>query len=255
MEKIILVIFTLLPLTIIGQISDTTKTKGIAVGLTFSPDYCYRTLIPDNSNLSKGTVDLRDSIEIPKIGFSAGVSVFYEFSKRINIEIGLQFSDKGKKIEIDYSELTFGDLIDTRYGFVYSISGQDLPASVTVINKYQHLDFPVKVNYSIISKKMKFFLTTGISTNVFLAYKTTAIKKYSDGKTERNTSSSDYYDFSKVNFAFIGGLGMEYTLANKLGFRLEPIYRRSINSIIDAPIKSYLYSFGINIGIFYKLGV
>jgi len=56
-----------------------------------------------------------------------------------------------------------------------------------------------------------------------------------------------------VNFAVLAGIGMDYDFKSKIKFRIEPIYRRSINTIINAPIKGYLYSVGLNIGVYYKI--
>jgi len=58
---------------------------------------------------------------------------------------------------------------------------------------------------------------------------------------------------SRINFAVVAGLGINYDLTSRLTFRVEPTYRRSITSIINAPIKGYLYSAGINTGIYFKL--
>ena len=237
--KLFLIFLTFFPLTIFCQSTDTTKTKRIAIGLTFSPDYCYRKLSPDAT--SQWIADSRDNLEIPKFGFTTGLSLLFQLNKRLTFETGLQYSNKGEKTK-SYS-LTWN-----------TPSGQPdpaLPTKNTFIYHYNYLDIPVKVNYNILTKRLKFFVSGGISTNVFLFQKTTSILEYSDGRTETNNSTGS--GLSRINFAVLAGLGINYDLTSRLTFRIEPTYRRSITSIINAPIKGYLYSAGINTGIYFKL--
>src|SRR4051812_48865989 len=97
MNKGLLVLLTFLPLITLCQTSDTTKSKKISIGVMYSPDYCYRTLKPDASEISKAIVETRDNFEIPKFGFTTGLSFIYQLNKKLSLETGLQFSDKGEK--------------------------------------------------------------------------------------------------------------------------------------------------------------
>jgi hypothetical protein len=98
---------------------------------------------------------------------------------------------------------------------------------------------------------LKFFVSGGLSTNLFLFQKTTSRLEYLDGNTMTNNSTSD--GLSRINLAVLAGFGINYELTNRLTFRIEPTYRRSLNSIINAPIKGYLYSLGMNTGLYLKL--
>ena len=93
--KLILTFLILFPLITFCQNKDTLKTKRIAIGVVFSPDYSYRTLKPySSSNL---IAELRDSLEIPKFGFTTGLNLLLQLNKRLTLEAGLQFSNKGEK--------------------------------------------------------------------------------------------------------------------------------------------------------------
>ena len=239
--KKLLTLLTIIPLTIFCQDTETT-TKKYSIGLTFSPDYCYRTLKPDAS--SKWIADDRNSHEIPKIGYTAGLNLAVNINKRFTFETGLLFSDKGEQTK--------------QYSVVWvDVNGQvdpTMPVANTFIYHYLYLDIPIKVNYYILTGRAKLFLTAGISPNIFLTQKTVSLLEYSDGHTTINTSSgSGYTGFAIINLTFIAGLGFEYNFTKKVYLKIEPIYRRSITSIVNAPIKGYLYSSGLNIGLFYKL--
>ena len=232
----LILFFMLMPMAIYCQNTDSPNKSKFSIGITFSPDYCYR-ILKSNDSDSK-TIEYRDSIEVPKFGFTTGFAFLYNVNNRFNIEAGLLFSDKGEKSKIDLGPNLLSD--------------PSQPIKVSATNSYQYLDIPIKANYSIIDKRLRLFISAGISTNVFLIGKETFIAEYEDGSTKKR--SHDFsVDFSKINFAALVGLGLDYDLTNKVRIRIEPIYRRSINSIIDAPIKGYLYSVGLNAGVFVNI--
>jgi len=213
-----------------------------SIGLTFSPDYSYRTLKPDNSKSSILIADSRDTTEIPKFGFTTGINLKRIISKRIALEIGLLFSDKGEKTKaISKKWITnSGQSID------------DLPTKITSNYKYYYFDFPIKVNYYLKTDKLKLYLTAGISPNLFLVERSILIYEYNDGRTLRTTRFGNN-GFSRLNLALIGGLGLSYDLTEKIFITLEPTFRHAIISVINAPIKGYLYSAGLNTGLYFKL--
>ena len=59
--------------------------------------------------------------------------------------------------------------------------------------------------------------------------------------------------FSDISIAVIIGAGIDYAINNKLNLRIEPMFRRAIIPLVDAPIKEYHYSLGANFGLYYKL--
>ncbi len=238
--KNIFLFLILLPFSLVGQETDSTKIRKIEIGITYSPDYCYRSLKPDAIN--KWITDIRDTLEIPKLGYTTGLNATFYINKKITLETGILFSDKGEKtkkyvINGSTSSIQTDNNQATKNKFIYH---------------YLYFDIPAKVNYYILTKKLKLFLSAGVSTNIFLLQKTTSVLEYNDGHSEKNNSVI-HSGFSRINLAVIGGFGINYNLTNRFNFRLEPVYRRSLTSIIKAPVKDYLYSAGLNVGIFYKL--
>ena len=217
-----------------GQTSDVVSTKKISLGVIFSPDYCYRSLNSETSN--QWIVDSRDSIEIPKYGFTTGLSLLLEPWNRISFETGLHYSNKGEKTKtIELYPAEPGPALPTnRIRFIYH---------------YYYLDIPIKVNYIVLKGKVKIFVSAGFSTNIYLYQRTKVIF---DGSDETSSSSSSG-ELSRLNFAVLIGGGIDYIINNRLNFKLEPIFRRSITPIVDAPIKQYQYSIGANFGLYYKL--
>lgn len=239
--KLLFTLLALIPLAIFCQNTNPTKKVDISIGFTFSPDYCYRTLKADASSVSaKWIVDSRDTFEIPKFGYTTGLYVALRFNKRISLETGLLYSNKGEKTK--------------RLSNLHAIEPDStLPIAISFIYGYIYIDIPIKFNYYVlVHKKAKLFVMAGISPNIFLTQKTTSILEYKDG--QKNTSNSWHQqDYAIIDLTIIAGLGFSYDLTNKIYFSLEPTYRRSIIPINDGGIISYLYSIGLTTGLFYKL--
>lgn len=214
--------------------SDSTKTKKLVVGISFSPDYCFRKLKPEED--AKWIAESRDSIEVAKFGYSVGAVVEYKLNSKLHIAAGVQFSDSGEKTK----KFTVDDLPYGQKAVSYSYNFH-----------HHYLNIPVKANYFLLTGKLKFYVTLGVSTNVFLSQRTTFITHYAN-RDSKEISKTDP-GFSKINFAVLAGCGITYPINSKTKLMIEPIYRRSINSIIKAPVKSYLYSGGVNVGILLDL--
>jgi opacity protein-like surface antigen len=244
MKKLLLLLIPLLPSIIFSQTPDSSGTRKFAIGLVFSPDYCYRTLKPDGAAMSQYIAKNRDSTELPRIGFTTGLSFLYQLKKRFTLESGLLFSDNGEQTK--NTALIFGTGLNGQ-------PGVSDPVTNKFIYHYKYLDIPLKVNYALLTKRLSIFLSGGLSANFFITETNTSIQTYSDGHTTTSSSTSrSGSGLSALNLAFVAGAGVSYNLSGKLALRVEPVYRRSITSIIDAPVKGYLYSAGLNMGIYYR---
>ena len=212
-----------------------SEQEKLSIGLFFSPDYAFRSLEADSD--TSFTLNLRNDTEIPKFGFTAGVRMNYHVTERLIFETGFLLSEKGEKTK--FQTLTT------------QVPEPDLPDEFRIVYRYYYLDIPWKVNYTFPIGRTIIFLSGGVSTNIFLQERTTGVSK-TDGKIERSTNKGNT-NFNAIDFAFSGGLGVDYLLTEKMRLRAEPEYRRSLISIIEAPISGYLYSYGINLGFYYDI--
>ncbi len=214
---------------------DTTKTSKFEIGCSVSPGYGYRKLKADAE--SNDIKQIRDTLEVARFGYTAGINVKYRFNNKIGIETGILYSDKGEKTK--------------------RTSFEDVPSGQKVIYytykyHYHYLDIPLKVNYYFFTGKVKLYVTAGISTNIFINKKTTLLKGHDKTDWEK-TNSKTTTGFNRFNFALLAGAGINYKISDKLNLKAEPMYSRSLTSIINAPVKEYLYSYGLSIGIYRKL--
>jgi Outer membrane protein beta-barrel domain len=236
----LLLTLTIIPLTLCCQNADTTKPGRISIGISFSPDYCYRFL--NSRGLNSWVADSRDTSEIPKFGYTVGVNVAWRINNRICIEAGLLYSDQSYQTK----NCTLFDL---------NTSGKPdtlFPAISKSTYHYIYLDIPVKVNYYLLIKRAKLYITGGISLNIFLAQKSTLKIDFKDDQT-KTYNSTITSGLTKINLAAIAGFGFSYDVTKRIYFKIEPVFRCSITPIVQAPLREYLYSIGLNTGLYYRL--
>jgi len=233
------------------QKATTTEFKRLLFGVNISADYCYRTLKNNNGNSTTSSIiDLRDKSEEPKLGYTAGLNICYNFSKHLGIEAGLQYSNKGYAFK--NSELTFADMIDPRYGFIYPGNGGVGPKKVKFIYNHIYLDVPVRVIFSFGEKRIQFVTSVGLTTNIFIKATQTSIFEYENGDTKRETNDQQY-NFRSINISPILSAGIDYRINHRINLRVEPTIRYGILKIIDAPLTTYLWSSGLNFSCYYTL--
>lgn len=249
MKQFLIIIFYALPLTSFGQ-DNATETHKLLIGVTASPDICYRTLENTNgSSTNDWIIDLRNDGESPKFSYSTGLSLCYNFTRHWGIETGLQYSNKGFKFV--NSNPSFGDQIDPRYGFIYTQNGPT-PTIVTFIDNFNYLDIPLRAIFTVGKRKIRFISSVGITANILINATNTSVVKYADGDTDRNTQEQPY-DYKKINFSTTVSVGIDWQLCDKFNLRVEPTFRYGLLKIIDAPITAYLWSGGLNFTCYYAL--
>jgi hypothetical protein len=134
MKRLIILTAMMISFAAFGQDIEKPKAsaefKRLLIGLNISPDYCYRTLKNnDDSAIGSMIIDLRNKNEVPKIGYTAGLNICYNISRHLGIEAGVQYSNKGYAFK--NSDLVFGDMIDPRYGFAYTLN--DLFITISIL--------------------------------------------------------------------------------------------------------------------------
>jgi hypothetical protein len=101
MNRIFFLIVILLSNSAFGQDKVAGKNRRFFIGVNFSPDYCYRSLSKNIDSISNSkwnyAKNIEDSVEIPKLGYTAGINFGYQIKSWLSIETGLQYSDKGYK--------------------------------------------------------------------------------------------------------------------------------------------------------------
>jgi len=240
MKKIIIILLCLCSFYSYAGINQDTTTKKSKwkIGINFSPDYSYRKLdstgnayvgfLPNSTQMH-----YMDSIDIPKMGFTAGISVGYDVSPLISVESGVYYSDKGYQTQwyIPYSDVQ-SQSVSTR--FIYS---------------YYYIDIPFIVDVVLLNKsKFKAYIKAGFVFDFFEKAVTTSIEQDNNNTT---SWSNDYSRYNTLNISALGGIGIEYKCCNRISLKLEPSLKYGLYRIVETPITAYLWNAGVNVGVNY----
>lgn len=211
-------------------------------GFNFSPDLCGRTL--RNSGNSESVdllIDIRNNSEISKLGYTAGLSIVYDLNRKFKLETGFLYSSKGFQTPV--KEVFFGDQI--RPDTILDIKGHSLQIKYI----YQFIEIPIMLNYFIeIDESLNSFVGLGYNNQILI----NAFSKFIlDDKV-----NNDYYLLNSTN-KYIPGvnllLGLEKQIKNNLHVRVNFCAKNSFKSLYNYDLKTYLWSYGINAGIYLPL--
>ena len=105
--------------------------------------------------------------------------------------------------------------------------------------------------YYINKRKIAPFITTGISTNIFIQEKVISTQTFADNHKEKNYSlNSNGYNL--INPQFQIGAGLDIAM-KKSRLRIFPIYRISFSKVHSGSVKQYFYSCGIGLNYIFGL--
>ena len=231
-----------------GQEQDSIppKTSKFSIGIAVSPEMGYRSFNPTNKgekndflmNVSK---PLLDSLESPKFCYSFGIYSTYQLSKRFSLELGVYYANKGYKID----EIKF-----------ISVPNPESEWTGSIFYNYRYIDVPLNINFYIINKKVKLFLSTGLTANVLINQKSIVKSDEFDVSIFNERNKAFRNNTAPFNISFNGSLGLEYELSQHVTLRLQPHYQRFLTTIdtskwINDEYTVKLYNYGIRLGASY----
>lgn len=238
MKRILFLVLLLATTILYSQNTDNEKGL-ISLGTFFSPNYSYRHIERD-ADMGNLLNDVVNDYSKPVFGFNAGLQIFFNVNTFLNIESGAEFyQQRNGYLNIPIADM---DDYDVVYGYVDSYY------------MHNYISLPVKFNFKVF-RKNKFYAGTsvGFSTNFFIYARIVYKTKYNDFPhpiIERN--NVDVSNVYKINFDFRTSIYMVYQLNDAWDLKFEPIFRYSLKSIFDAPIKQYNYTLGGQISMIYN---
>jgi len=252
MKHIFLSIVTLLSFTLFGQDKSTPTTAKefdkLLIGINFSPDMSYRFLRnSSNSELNpEQTINARNDRESPGFGYTTGLNLNYNFSRKFGLELGVQYSKKGYVTE--KTVLTYGDQ-SLRRDFP---SNYQLPTTSKYNQDFYYINIPLRAILSLGKKKLLFVTSIGITTSILIKTISESTFEYEDG-TSNTSTYSDSHGLNRLNLIPSVSAGIAYQLNKKLKLNVEPTFRYSIIKEQYSPITENLWSAGLNISCYYTL--
>ena len=246
MKSIIIAMIMALPILAFGQQRDTVsyKIKRFEFGINGMPSMAYREL--NFNTLNQPVAQHRNSSEIPKFGYSAGIDTRTRINNNFSVEINANFSDLGEQTKT--TPLSWAN------------PASDLPSSAKTNFHFYYFDFPVKVNYYLSSKKLKglrskkfrYFVSLGVVADIFFERSTVMSVNYPNG-TSYKSKSTELLEYNQASVSLIASAGIQYQCTRWLSITAEPTYHQFLTSI--TPIKGaseYPYSLGLNVGFWFS---
>ena len=268
--------------TVPGYLMESTPAKGTekwSVAAMASPTYYSRFSSGDDA-VSKQLI----SSEQPLISYTGGVAFGYKVNKRFSIQAGLAYSSLAQSVDgvnsftgfqkynnskgsSSFEVLTSNGTIVTKNSDVFIIASGPVERVLTNYTKdvfdpkqanlqyvsnnlhqnFSYLELPVMLRYKIIDKTIDVNLIGGMSYNLLVGnsvYTMVDGNKYSIGETA---------GMNQLTVSSSLGMGMEYSLSEKLSLNLEPTFRYYLNPFNGTTSSSvHPYSFGIFSGVSYR---
>lgn len=222
-------------------------------------------------------------LEQSRLSYSGGVGFSYKISRKLSIQSGLYYSSVGNEVDniqsfsgfrqFDYTKGDHNFMVHTSAGLiqtdnpdvfladnmserVVTMYTRDVfdptKASLPMIDNslfqnFGYLEMPVVLRYKILDRDIDFNLVGGMSYNLLVNNSVHAMiggSKYDIGKT---AGLNSFLVSSSL------GMGMEYTISDKISLNLEPTFRYYLNPFSSiSGISGNPYSFGIFSGLSYR---
>lgn len=219
MKKILWILF-LVPFSAVAQDS----TGKFLIGISFSNDLCNRLSLADDE-----VVQMKndfDSLESFQYGMTTGMFAGYSLRSNLTLQAGAYFANRGYKIDT----LQQASIANVKFNFRY-------------------VEVPVRLNYVFRNSwKLKPFFSAGLSMSLLVQNKTFY-------RTIGVAGIDDYRDEQKlapIVYGMNASIGFQKEIQEEYLFQCEVIYRQSVSSISDTPLKRYLNATGINLSLIQK---
>ena len=204
--------------------------KRFQIGVNFSPEVAYRFL---SLSLPQSMRNEYNDIDAPKFGYTTGINFCYNIKSFVGVEIGAQYSNKGFKTKID--DLVFDPLS--------SNATNTYKSTLT----YHYIDIPVKVNFTVGKKKVRFFTSVGLATNILIKeFNAYTITDNSTKQVVEKENSGNTAGVKRVNLSPMLSVGIDYKINNRMNFRAEPTFRVGV-------LNNYLFNAGVNLAYYFGL--
>jgi hypothetical protein len=235
MKPLFIAVITLTALTVKSQDS---KNK-LFIGFNFSPDYNFRGIKSNGDGfLGDDFIKQRNDNEIAKFGYTTGVSIGLQVSKKVVLETGVQFANMGYKTK--------------NQTFSFETPNLGLPTKVQFIYAYQYINIPIKARVTFGEKRLRLASSIGFNTSFLTTLKQTTILEEANGQTNKS-SKSDKRGYRTVGIMPFVGVGVNYALNQKLQLFAEPTFRYGLIRTTSSPVKENLWNAGLNMGVYYTI--
>jgi opacity protein-like surface antigen len=182
---------------------------------------------------------LGDDFLVPMVGFSTSVTFQYNFKEKLSLVSGVGFERKGVETK-DKLYLTdeFGNPLGPYIGR----------------NNYNYINIPLMLKYTLGDNQLRFYGSVGGYLGLLMKSEFELVGYDNPNKDEADNTD----EMQNVDFGFSAGLGVQYSLSDKIGLSLEVRNNMGVYNISKLPIynegTNKLNSTNLLIGVNYGFG-
>jgi hypothetical protein len=223
-----------------------------SIGAAMHTGAAYRTLVnTDGSDLVDMFIASRDERENPLLVHGGGLHSEYRLSTCFSIGTGLVYTQFGYSYTVDLSNLTFGDVIEPRRGFIYN-TNDVLPATIRFVDRFNYAEVPIYLAMELGKGRWRSSTTLGVAPAFLIAARGATISTYADGRVERERYDQPE-DFETFNLIPFVSTGISMHPGGRWHWYLRPTVRYGALLIIDTPLSARLFSVSADVGVRFTL--
>jgi len=140
-----------------------------------------------------------------------GLILKYNSNSNYTISLQINYHITGYSIQNPWSQLTFGDMIDPQYGFIYPTSEETPNTYIKLSNHY--ILMPIAIEYSFYAKP-KFIIKAG-------AYSSYLIKSIREWQGINSGEDIQTQNMKKYDYGAVFGIGLSYPINNQFNLLFD----------------------------------
>lgn len=226
------------------------QDKKFHFGVSFNPNYSYRFYEIDKEQFAFSK-NLYDSIDRPKISYSAGIFADRNLSEKFRIRLGLnlmkmEFGSK-KSTNLQWGSQNNNGTFDPTIP-----ADSSLPNGIKDSRNIFYVEIPLDFQYFMGSKK-RLFVDFGFSPCINFLNTVTRKSYYSDGRVESNTQEDKTSFIRKVGLTTQLGFGYNLPIFKKYVLEIQPRFQLFVTpaseSINTSSFNVFLYNAGLQFAV------
>lgn len=236
---------------------ETVYGKGWLVGISVTPQFAFRSFGMNTSKASiahKNYQSIRNGQDKPMPSFAVNVYAECKISASLGFQTGISYTQGGYFADYNYkvTEIPVRDsATHTILGYVQVSDSAGTHLSSR--QSFSYVEIPFLVGYSFqVAPKWRMGIRAGGSIQKLQLVNATVVNP--EALTLSKLSAKDQ-TVRSVNYSYQLALGVFYAVKPKFYIMAEPVFKKSIHPLMNAASLSRetLFSYGMNLGIMYKL--
>lgn len=244
----------LLPLLFLAAsaLGQETPIRRWTLGVGIGAGMGYRALsVTAPSTTSNAIIDLRNEREEPLLVLGGHMGANYQLKPWVGLDAGVGYAQMGWRQQVRREELTFGDMIDPRRGFIYTTEGVQFDR-INLSDVYHHLGLRLGATFTWGQGRWRSVTSAGVAPAFLIAVRHRSMTVYEDGHRTRERREPKE-TFNSFNMFPYFATGLSFHPGGRWIWQLQPAVRYGVLRIIDAPITAHLFSGTLEFGVRYTL--